>query len=275
MSVVKSKRLLFILPIGIWFMWLVACASSSNTGTINETKPIAVKDQIEFDYADGASLLVASPGQKQMMILNDFQVGTGQNRMLIVGAHAEEKGEKNVGDMKISRVTLGDRELTLLAGSEVQFSSMWQGDEFFLKVALYYLINPPSGTHDITVAFAGPVTSGNVGGICLYNARQAAPVILATNQQSQQKEIITEITTKNDGAWVVDFVGCGHKSKLRPKLKAHRRRFNAQETNGGKSSLLGGTLHVPEAGKVALQWGQLKRSINRLAHVAVEIAPYN
>ena len=255
-------------------MWLVACASLSETETALETKRIPAVDQIEFDYADGASLLVASPGQKQMMTLKDFRVGTGQNRMLIVGVHAEEKDKQNVGDMKISRVTLGDRELTLLAGSEVQFSSMWQGDEFFLKVALYYFINPPYGTHDITVAFAGPVTSGNVGGICLYNARQAAPVILSINKQSKQKKIISEITTQDDGAWVVDFVGCGHKSKLRPKLRAHRRRFNSQETNGGKSSLLGGTLPVPEAGKVTLQWGQFKRSINRLAHVAVEIAPY-
>jgi hypothetical protein len=256
-------------------MWLVACASPSNTDTPRETKPTAAEDRIEFDYADGASLLVASPGQKQMMTLKDFRVGTGQNRMLIVGVHAEEKDKKNVGDMKISRVTLGDRELSLSAGSEVLFSSMWQGDEFFLKMALYYLINPPSGTHDITVAFAGPVTSGNVGGICLYNARQGAPVILSINKQNKQKKIISEITIQNDGAWVVDFVGCGHKSKLRPKLRAHRRRFNAQETNGGKSSLLGGTLFVPEAGKVTLQWGQGQRSINRMAHVAIEIAPYN
>jgi hypothetical protein len=264
---VKSKRYFFILPAGICLMWLVACASLSETDTAQDTK--------RTTGADGASLLVASPGQKQMMTLKDFRVGTGQNRILVLGVHAEEKGKQNVEDMKISRVMLGDRELTLLAGSEVQFSSMWQGDEFFLKVALYYFINPPSGTHDITVAFAGPVTSGNVGGICLYNARQAAPVILSINKQSNQKKIISEITTKNDGAWVVDIVGCGHKSKLRPKLRAHRRRFNAQETNGGKSSLLGGTLPVPEAGKVTLQWGQFKRSINRLAHVAVEIAPYN
>lgn len=271
---VKLKRYLYILPAAFCIMWLVACASLSATDTAHETKPTAAADKIEFDYADGASLLVASPDQNQILTLKDFRVGTGRNRMLIVGVHVEEKDEKNMGDMKISRVALGDRELTLLADSEVQFSSMWQGDEFFLKVALYYFINPPSGTHDITVAFAGSVTSGNVGGIALYNARQAAPVILATNQQSQQKKIITEITTKNDGAWVVDMVGCGHKSKLKPKIKAHRRRFNAQETTGGKSSLLGGTLPVTEAGKVTLQWSQFKRPINRLAHVAVEIAPY-
>jgi len=273
-SVVKSKRLLFILPIGIWFMWLVACASSSESNTSQEKKHATGAAPIEFDYADGASLLVASPGQEQTMILKNFRVGTGRNRILIVAVHAEENGKENIGDMVISSITCGDREMALLAGAEVQFSSMWQGDEFFLKVALYYLINPPSGIHDITVAFAGPVTSGNVGGICLYNARQATPAILSVNRQSKQKKIISEITTGNDGAWVVDFVGCGHKSKLRPKLKDHRRRFDAQEINGGKSSLLGGTLHVPEAGKVTLQWGQLQRPINRLAHVAVEIAPY-
>jgi hypothetical protein len=258
-------------------MWLVACASSSNTGTINETKPTAVKEQIEFDYADGASLLVASPGQEQMMTLKDFRVGTGRNRILIVGVHAEEKDKKNAGDMKISRVTLGDRELTLMSGSEIQLSSMFRGDEYFLKVALYYLINPPSGTHDITVTFAGPVTSGNVGAISLYNVRQAAPVTLVTNKQTNQSkksEIITKITTKNDGAWVVDIVGCGKKSRLEPQTKDHIRRFNALENTGTTSSLAGGTLSVITAGEVTLHWVQLRLTINRLAHVAVEIAPY-
>ncbi len=255
-------------------MWLGACVSSNETVAEKGAKDAPAADRIQFDYADAASLLVASPGQKQIMTLKEFRVGTGRNRMLIVGVHAEEKDQENVGDMVISGVTLGDRQLTLISDSEVQFSSMWQGDEYFLKVALYYLINPPSGAHDITVTFAGPVTSANLGAISLYNARQAAPVTLATNQQSQQKKISTMITTKNDGAWVVDMVGCGHKSKLKPKAADHIRRFDAQETSGGKSSLVGGTLPVPEAGEVILQWSQFKRSINRLAHVAVEVVPY-
>jgi hypothetical protein len=60
---------------------------------------------------------------------------------------------------------------------------------------------------------------------------------------------------------------------LRPKTKGHILRFNAQETSGGKSSLVGGTLSVPNAGEVSLHWRQSKRTVNRLAHVAVEIAP--
>ena len=277
MSVVKSKRYFFILAAGICLMWLVACASLSETDTAPETKRTTAADKIEFDYADGTSLLVASPGQEQMMTLKDFRVGAGRNRMLIVGVHAEEKDKKNAGDMKISRVTLGDRELTLMSGSEIQLSSMFRGDEYFLKVALYYLINPPSSTHDITVTFAGPVTSGNVGAISLYNVRQAAPVTLVTNQQTNQSkksEIITKITTKNDGAWVVDLVGCGKKSRLETQTKDHIRRFNALENTGTRSSLAGGTLSVLTAGEVILHWVQLRLTINRLAHVAVEIAPY-
>jgi hypothetical protein len=212
--------------------------------------------------------------QKDVLTLKKFQVGTGRNRMLIVGVQVEEGGKENIGDMVISSLTYGGRALTLIPGSAVQLSSMWRGKEYFLKVSVYYLVDPPSGKHDITVTFAGKVTSGNVGAISLFNTKQVAPLNLVTSKQENQKKIITQITTTNDGAWVVDIVGGGHKSKLRSKGKGHVRRFNSQETSGGKSSLLGGTLTVPSAGEVTLKWAQSKRTINRLAHVAVEIAPH-
>ena len=250
----------------------MACAHTSDAPTEKETKGALAGTAIEFDSADEASLLVVSPVEKQALKLKRFQVGKGQNRILVVGVQVEEGGSENLGDMVISRITCGDQTLSLVSGSEVQLSSMWRGKEYFLKVAVYYLINPPSGEHDITVTFAGPVTSANVGAISLFNVKQAAPVNLATNKQAKQKKIITPFTTRNDGAWVVDIVGGGHKSKLRTKTKGHTRRFNAQETSGGKSSLVGGTLFVPTAGEVSLHWRQSKRTVNRLAHVAVEIA---
>jgi hypothetical protein len=249
----------------------MACAHSSDTPTQEETTGAVAEAKIEFDYADETSLLVISPVEKQVLSLKDFRVGKGQNRILIVGVQVEEGGKENVGDMVISGITCGDQTLSLISGSEVQLSSMWRGKEYFLKVAVYYLINPPSGEHDITVTFAGPVTSANVGAISLSNVKQAAPVNMVTNKQGKQKKIITPFTTRSDGAWVVDIVGGGHKSKLRPKTKNHIRRFNAQENSGGKSSLVGGTLSVPAAGKVSLRWAQSRRTVNRLAHVAVEI----
>jgi hypothetical protein len=249
----------------------MACAHSGDTPTEAEGKGALAEAKIAFDYAGEASLLVISPVEKQVLSLQDFRVGKGQNRILIVGVQVEEGGPENAGDMVISNITCGDQKLSLVSGSEVQLSSMWRGKEYFLKVAVYYLINPPSGEHDIMVTFAGPVTSANVGAISLSNVEQAAPANLVTNQQGNQKKIITPFVTRNDGAWVVDIVGGGHKSKLRPKTKGHILRFNSQETSGGKSSLLGGTLSVPTAGEVSLQWAQSRRTVNRLAHVAVEV----
>ena len=269
----KSKRYLFAIPLALCLIYLAACASSSETVIKQGTKGVPAAGQIQFDFADGESLPVVQNVQKQSFAIKEFRIGTGRNRMLIVGVHVEEKGRENVGDMGIASVTCGGRELTLMSGSEVQLSEMWRGDEYFLKVALYYLINPPSGTHDIKVSYAGPVRSGNVGAISLYNAQQAAPLTLVTNKQMKQTKIITKITTKKDGAWVVDIVGCGHKSKLHPKTQDHIRRFNTQETSGGKSSMVGGTLPVLKAGEVTLHWAQYARTINRLGHMAVEIAP--
>lgn len=269
-----SKRYLFTIPLAICLIYLVACASSSDTVAKDETKNVPPPGEIQFDYAAAASLPVQQHQQKQTVTIRNFRVGDGRNRILIAGVHVEEMGAENVNDMVIASVTYGDRELTLLPDSEIQLSEMWRGDEYFLKVALFYLINPPSGTHDIKVTYAGPVRSGNVGAISLYNAQQTAPVTLVTNGQKKQKKIITQITTKNDGAWVVDIVGCGHKSKLRPKTEGHIRRFNTQEKTGGKSSMVGGTLAVPNAGEVTLQWAQPLRTINRIGHMVVEIAPY-
>jgi hypothetical protein len=271
---VPSKRYLFTNLLAICLVYLVACASSRDTDIKNGTNNAAAPGEIQFDYADGASLQVERHQQKQTVAIKNFRVGNGRNRLLIAGVHVEEMGAENVNDMMIAGVTCGDRELTLLPDSEIQLSEMWRGDEYFLKVALYYLINPPTGTHDIKVTYAGPVRSGNIGAISLSNAQQTAPVTLVTNKQKKQKKIITKITTKNDGAWVVDIVGCGHKSKLRPKTKDHIRRFNTQENTGGKSSMVGGTLAVPNAGEVTLEWAQPLRTINRLGHIAVEIAPF-
>ncbi len=253
----KSKPYLYAIALALCLIYLAACASSSKTVIEQGTKEVPTAGGIQFDFADGESLPVLQNVQKQSFAIKEFRIGSGRNRMLIVGVHVEEKGRENVGDMGIAGVTCGGRELTLMSGSEVQLSEMWRGDEYYLKVALYYLINPPSGTHDIEV-----------------NAQQSAPVTLVTNKQMKQTIIITKITTKNDGAWVVDIVGCGHKSKLHPKTQDHIRRFNTQETSGGKSSMVGGTLPVLNAGEVTLHWAQYTRSINRLGHMAVEIAPY-
>ena len=252
----------------------MACAHSGETISGEGTQTVSAADQVEFDFADGASLPVVSPVEMNALTLKNFRVGTGKNRILIVGVQVEEGGKENLNDMVISSIKLGNRALTLLSGSEAQLSSMWRGKDYFLKVALYYLLNPPTGENDITVSFAGPVTSANVGAISLSNAQQTAPVNLVTNKQENQKKIVTPITTKSNGAWVIDIVGCGHKSKLKPETQDHTQRFNAQEESGGKSSLLGGTLPVPAAGEVALHWAQPRRSINRLVHIAVEISPY-
>lgn len=257
---------------------LMACAHTGSAPK-EEAKEAMAGAKIEFDYVDSASLAVVRGVEKEVIALKNFQVGTGRNRMLIVGIQAEERGKDNASDMEISSVTYGEHALTLVPNSEVQLSSIWFKDntEYFLKVALYYLLNPPSGRHDITVTFAGPVTSGNVGGISLFNTKQAVPENLVTNQKSNpsgKKEIITTIITRNDGAWVIDFLGCGkRKSRLKNLTQGYTQRFESMESTGGKSTLVGGTIFVPIAGEISLNWVQRRWTINRLAHVAVEIAP--
>jgi len=277
---VNSKKFLVTILAGICLFGLMACIHSGPTPTGEETKDVPASSEIQFDYTGSASLAVISPVEKEVLTLRDFKVGTGRNRMLIVGVQAEEGGKDNEGDMKVSSVTYGGHALTLVPNSEIQVSSIWFKDnkEYFLKVALYYLLDPPSGNHDITVTYAGPVTSANVGAISLFNTKQEAPVNLVTNQKNDpggKKEIITKITTKNNGAWVIDFLGCGkRKTRLENTTEGYKQRFEAMESTGGKSTLVGGTMSVAIAGEITLRWVQRRWTVNRLAHVVVEIAPH-
>ena len=275
----NSKKFLFNILAAICLFGLMACIHSGETPTGEKTKDVPASGEIQFDSAGSASLAVISPVEKEVLTLKGFKVGTGSNRMLIVGVQAEEGGKENAGDMKISSVAYGGHALTLVPNSEIQVSSIWFKDnkEYFLKVALYYLLNPPSGDHDITVTYAGPVTSANVGAISLYNTAQGAPMNLVKNQKnnpSGKKEIVTKITTKNNGSWIIDFLGCGkRKTRLENTTEGYKQRFEAMESTGGKSTLVGGTMSVPIAGEVTLRWVQRRWTVNRLAHVVVEIAP--
>jgi len=255
-------------------VWLMACAHSDETISAEGSQKVLVTDQIGFDFADGVNLPADTEENQRVFTMPNFRVGTGANRILIVGIQFELQGSKAIVDkVVVSGVTFGGQALTLIPGSEIQFSWKHIGIEITYKVLVYYLINPPSGSQDITVTYAGLVPSGNVGAISLYNAKQTAPLVLTTNTQNKKKKvIITKVTTKNDGAWVVDMVGCNHKSDLKPQTEDHVLRFSAQEFAGGKSSLVGGTLPVPTAGEVTLHWAMTNR-YNRLAHVAVEISP--
>ena len=251
-------------------VWLVACAHSDETRSDAGASKVLVEDQVGFDFADGIRLPEDWTQEQKVFALKNFRVGNGPNRILIAGVQFELQGNEAADRTMVSSVAYGGRELTLIPGSEVLVSWMWKGTEIWLKVALYYLLNPPSGSHDLTVTYVGPVPSGNVGAISLYNTKQTLPIILANNhQEDRQKEIITQITTKTDGAWVVDFIACNHKSDLEPQTKGHIRRFSAQEFVGGKSSLLGGTLPVTAAGETTLHWAMKKH--NRLAHIVLQI----
>ena len=270
----NSPRYGLVVLTMVCLVWLMACAHSKEPTQIGfDSARVQATDQIGLEFAEGVRLPEDWSNKQKVFTLQNFKVGTGPNRILIVGVQFELQGKASVDNTTVSSVTCGGHELSLIPGSEIQFSWIWKGTQITLKVALYYLIHPPSGSRDITVTYAGPVPSGNVGAISLYNVKQTVPIVLAANHQSKRKkEIITKVTTKNDGAWVVDMVACNHKSDLEPQTEGHILRFSAQEFLGGKSSLVCGTLPVPTAGEVTLHWAMTKH--NRLALIALEVNPY-
>ena len=267
----NSSRYVSVFFMMFLFVLVLACAHSDKSSQIEfDSARVVATDRIGLEFAEGVRLPESLTPEQKVFTMQNFRVGTGPNRILIVGVQFELQGKGSVEKTTDSSVSCGGQELTLLPGAEVQVTWMWKGIEMWLKVVLYYLLNPPTGNQDITVTYAGPVPSGNVGAISLYNAKQAAPLILATNYQKEKKrEIITTATTKKDGAWVVDVVSTNHKSNLEPQTEGHILRFSAQEFLAGKSSMVCGTLPVPTAGEVSLHWAMKK--YNYLAHIVLEI----
>jgi len=122
-----------------------------------------------------------------------FTVGTGQNRLLIVGG--------TVDNSAITGVTYGGKPLTqAIADAQLPRTSVW------------YLANPASGTSNIVVtssSWKGAV----IGAISLTGVDQTTPIpTTAKNDNSNgfSSPATVSIINANPNAWVMDVVSSGN-----------------------------------------------------------------
>jgi len=188
-------------------------------------------------------------------------VGTGSDRILIVGIAGEDSSES---DLVISSVTYGSENMTLVSGSSATGGS----GAFKIKTELYYLLNPDSGTDTVTVTYSGNTASRAGGAVSLLNVAQQAAEAVSTNANESTNTISTNITTQTDGAWVVDVVGCGNSGSFTTTASGMVERFDETTTD---SSGAGSTKSVASAGSTTMSWEHT--GANRMALSVAAFAP--
>ena len=159
----------------------VGTGSPSNTSSATTTSVVATSG-ITIDNVQSTS---SSTSPSNPIMLADFNVGTGNNRLLVVGVSANNNN--------VASITFGGVPLTK------KVSSFHNNDAEF-----WYMVNP-TGTGAIVVTMKGS-TSAIVGAYSISGVDQSSPLPTSiTNYNSAASSPVVSITTKFANDLVVDL----------------------------------------------------------------------
>ena len=196
-------------------------------------------------------------------------VGSGSNRMLVVGVASESGTSTN---SLVTGVTYGAQTMTRVTGSRASTlaSSTYNATE------LFYLPAPNVGTATITVTFSPNLVNGaNCGAVSLTGVKQHAPEAVAIAQGTSGSSYSLAVTTVTNGAWLVDVVnnGTGNAS-FTPTGTGMIERWD--NNAGGQMVGAGATREVATAGTVTDTWttgGTSRMAQSIAAFAAAPVVP--
>jgi len=188
--------------------------------------------------------------------------GSGSNKMLVVGIAIEDPIASN---MEISSVTYNGSTMNLVTNSNVLISA-----SKYSKSILYYMTNPPTGPHNISVTTTGICKGIIVGAISLFGVYQGMPEAVKTNSNINITSISTDITTQTDGAWVVDLINDAGDS-----IKLYEGTGMTKRWNTLCSSLTAAASAqiVAKAGLTTISWSADADKPHRMAHSLAVFKP--
>ncbi len=193
---------------------------------INQSTPPPQSTGIVLNNVQSTSGTTSS----NQITLSNFNVGTGNDRLLLVGVSANDN---NVGS-----ITFGGVPLTRATGS---FSNN--------DAELWYLKNP-TGTGNIVVTTNGP-TQTVVGAYSFSGVNQTSPLpTSATRHNTNPNSPTISITTKFADDWVIDLPSIYGGSTLSSPTCAQGWYINTPNAITGASS----SILVQSPGTVTCRW---------------------
>jgi len=261
MTIDYNTGLIEWFPTAIGDFNVTVAAGNGQMPDANQSFVLTVDHIIKFDAASSNSS--SSDGNTLSW---QHTIGGGDNRILVVGIAGEDDNES---DLEINSVEYNEVNMALVEGSSETVSS---GSPIsYMKTELYYLLdaNLPStpGNYTITVTYNGNVEKRCGGAISLANAAQQDREAVATNSNTDQNTISTNIITQTDNTWIIDVVGCDSTGSF-SVTDSMTERF---DVNSDSSTAAGSTKLVDLAQETTISWTH--SVANRLAHSAAAFAP--
>ena len=191
--------------------------------------------------------------QGNPLSINNFAIGPGNNRLLVVAVAGEAYAE-------VTSVTYGGAPLTLIPGAVA--------DSTPSRSELWYLLNPAVGTANIQINLSDTPRGIVFGAMSAFNvSQQPAEVSAGTTGNS------TSLTTLTDYTWVFDTANRASQGPLTPSpaglpfgMIEHWDRQGGSAGNNVTSSAASTRL-VPTAGMITNTWSPAD------THVLAAFAP--
>ena len=182
-------------------------------------------------------------------------VGTGSNRLLVVGVSVED-------GKRVTAVSYRGSALTFL-GSRYNSNAE-------IRVELWYLIAPPSGTGTVSVSLSG--SANMVGGaVSFFGADQVAPFGSFVSASSTTSTTTAAVTTpSNSTDLVISVLAIDGNASSRTPAAGQTSRWNrvssGEDIAGGASTAAGGPT-------VTMSWTASSLQPWAIAAVAIKRAP--
>jgi len=179
-------------------------------------------------------------------------LGGGDNRVLVVALAAEDDSES---DLAISSVKYNNVEMNIVPDSNVIAIS----DPNKVKTVLYYLLEadlPEPGYYTVAALYAANDVAQRLGGsVSRANVVQQAPEAVATNSNTDQDTISTDITTVTANAWVVDVVAGDDQGSFSTTTGGMTEQWDVSGSFSTRGSTAAGATKSPaSAGLTTMSW---------------------
>ncbi|MBD3346717.1 MAG: PKD domain-containing protein [Chitinivibrionales bacterium] len=195
-------------------------------------------------------------------------IGNGVNRLLVFSISGAQWDNNNTNAARIDSIKFNNKKAIYAASSYYGTNSLCSQIWYMLEDSL-----PAAGTYRCSVFFKGEFDPGSAGAISFFGAAQQAPEAEDSTTLTSGTNILTDVTTITDGAWLVDALFVNGGDDPAPTESGQQEMWDI--TNWGIYHSAASRRQIGTAGNAGMGWTSAPASQNGWAHVVCAFAPDN